>query len=150
LCTFEAACAHSLGIPAANSTTLYAPTWDFNAFFQNPTQTLPSALTVVDLGTNRVVDGDPSTPDVVDGVPVGAAPLNVAVSPDGSVAYVLNVGDGTVAVIDTVTNKMITTFPYGDSMTAYQNPNLMGISPDGKQMYISKYGTGTITAVRIV
>jgi len=100
---------------------------------------------------NKIVDVDPSTPDIVDGIPVGTAALNAAVSPDGSVLYVINSSDGTVTVIDTVNNNVITTFTYdsGAGGNAFAT-NLLGVSPDGKQMYISKNGEGTVTSVRIV
>ena len=36
------------------------------------------------------------------------APLEIAVTPDGKHAYVTNAGDGTVAVIATATNTVVT------------------------------------------
>jgi len=143
------------GIAAATGADLYAPVWDLNAYVHNPSQPPPSGLSVIDIDPasatyDQVVDVDPSTPEV-DGVPVGVAPFDVAVSPDGSVAYVVNIASGTVTVIDTVSNTVITTVPYDSTPSGgLQDENLMGISPDGKQMYISKYADGTVTAVTIV
>ncbi len=140
------------GLAASNGTRYYVPTWD-PSFVQ--TGQLPaSTVTVIDIDPNSptfntIVDGDTSTPEI-DGIPAGTASLNAAVSPDGSVLYVINSADGTVTVIDTVTNKVITTFTYIPEAGNAFDTNLLGVSPDGKQMYISKNGSGTVTSVRIV
>ena len=47
---------------------------------------------------------------VVDTIPVGPSPFDVAITPDGSRAYVANQGNGTVSVIDTSTRSVISTF----------------------------------------
>ncbi|MFI5510149.1 Ig-like domain-containing protein [Mycobacterium sp. NPDC051804] len=141
------------GLAATNGTRYYAPTWD-PSFVQNPGQLPASTVTVIDIDPNSptfntIVDGDTSTPEI-DGIPAGTAALNAAVSPDGSVLYVVNSADGTVTVIDTVTNNVITTFTYNSGAGNAFDTNLLGVSPDGKQMYISKNGSGTVTSVRIV
>jgi YVTN family beta-propeller protein len=141
------------GLAASNGTRYYVPTWD-PSFVQNPGQLPASTVTVIDIDPNSptfntIVDGDTSTPEV-DGIPAGTASLNAAVSPDGSVLYVINSAYGTVTVIDTVTNNVITTFTYNSEAGNAFDTNMLGVSPDGKQMYISKNGSGTVTSVRIV
>ena len=44
-------------------------------------------------------------------MPLGTDPAGVAICPDGGFAYVANGGDGTVSVINTATNAVITTIP---------------------------------------
>ncbi len=118
-----------------------------------------AAVQVVDIDPasptyNQVIDANPATPGV-DGLPVGNLPYNVATSPDGSVAYVLNVLDGTVSVIDTATNEQI-----GDPLVYDASPqsfeqgsvreNILASSPDGKHLYITKLTDGTAAAISIV
>ena len=43
---------------------------------------------------------DVSTNTVVSTLPAGSSPYNIAITPDGSAAYVTNYGDGTVTVLD--------------------------------------------------
>ncbi|MEV6183330.1 YncE family protein, partial [Streptomyces sp. NPDC052015] len=48
-------------------------------------------------------------------IPVGDSPVRVAITPDGSHAYVTNSASDDVSVIDTATNTVTTTIPVGDS-----------------------------------
>ena len=139
----------SPGLGATHGNRLYMPTWDANYGLQNPGQFAPGAVSVIDMDLNEVVDADPATV-AVDAIPVGSLPLNVAVSPDGSVAYVVNAYDGTITVIDTVTNKEITTFTHDSAAAGDQAFSLLAISPDGKTMYISNPRDETVTVVSIV
>jgi len=63
-----------------------------------------STLVVTLAGSNKLVTLDPDTGDVLDRVDVGAIPRGIALEPDAdglpSVAWVLNVGDNTVSVVD--------------------------------------------------
>lgn len=139
------------GILATDGKRLYVPVqygFDPNDSSKPPA---PSSLMIVDLasGTPVLVDVDPSTPEP-DGIPVGTGALTVALSPDGSLAYVVAAGDGNIVVIDTVANEVLETIPYGDPAQPGLDPSIVGISPDGKNLYISNYADGTVTAVRIV
>ena len=44
---------------------------------------------------------------------MGNSPEGIAITPDGSYAYVTNYGSGTVSVIDTSTNAVIATVTVG-------------------------------------
>ncbi len=63
-----------------------------------------STLVVTLAGSNKLVTLDPDTGDVLDRVDVGAIPRGIALEPDAdglpSAAWVLNVGDNTVSVVD--------------------------------------------------
>jgi YVTN family beta-propeller protein len=62
-----------------------------------------SAVSVIDIARNKVVAT----------IPVGQFPSGVAITPDGTHAYVANQGDGTVSVIDTANNNVVATLPVG-------------------------------------
>lgn len=59
-----------------------------------------NAVSVIDTATNAV------QPDLIT---VGSEPFFLAITPDGAFAYVTNLGDGTVSVINTATNTVIAT-----------------------------------------
>ncbi|WP_101947729.1 beta-propeller fold lactonase family protein [Mycobacterium sp. 3519A] len=69
-----------------------------------------------------------ATPQVF--IEVGPQPADVAVSPDGATAYVVNQGDNTVSVIDTATNTVSHTVAVGDNSVA------VAASPDGSRVYV--------------
>ena len=95
-----------------------------------------------------LVDVDPSTP-AVDGIGVGPLPLNIAVSPDKSLGYTVNLGAGTVSVIDFATSEKIYEFTYSTGPQVFGTPSIVGISPDGTKLYVSNYGANNVTAVTI-
>ena len=83
-------------------------------------------------------------------VPVGAAPrlLNgIAVTPDGTKAYVANTdvgntgADHQVAVIDTATNTVTATVLVGN------DPNGVAVSPDGAKVYVSNMYDNNVSVI---
>lgn len=75
-------------------------------------------------------------------IDVGAGPIAVAVSPDGSKVYCINNSDNTVSVISTSTNTVTTTISgIGGA------PNGLAISPDGTKVYVS---SNTDNKVRVI
>ena len=56
---------------------------------------------------------DTATNTVVATIPVGVAPNGVAITPDGSRAYVTNDDSDSVSVIDTTTSTVVATIPVG-------------------------------------
>ncbi len=106
-----------------DGTTVYVVHRDFSG-----------TVLVIDTGTNTVIDT----------ITVGDGPndLNsVAVTPDGSFAYVTNFYDDTVVVIDTGTNTVIDTITVGD------NPREVAVSPDGTRAYVTNYVDGTVSVI---
>ena len=104
---------------------------DVEAIALNPAGTMAyvadgadAALAVVDLRTGAVIAS----------VPTGAtgAPINVAVSPDGSRAYVLNhtTADSTVSVFDTGTNTLAAVIPAGSEASKF------ALNPAGTLIYV--------------
>lgn len=80
----------SLGYPAVtrDGKYLYVPIDDYD-LNGNPTS-LGSTVAVINTGTGKVIDQ----------IPVGNGPVQVAISPDGYRAYVTNSADNTVSVIN--------------------------------------------------
>ncbi len=97
-------------------------------------------VSVIDTATKEVI-GSP--------IEVGADPIDIEITPDGSRAYVtnytLNLTDpsaaGTVSVIDTVTNRVIDTVEVGG------NPSAVAITPDGLRAYVANQRSGTVSVI---
>src|SRR6516225_1810298 len=74
-------------------------------------------------------------------IPVGIAPLGVAVTPDGSTVYVANDGANTVSVIATATNTVTATIPVG------RFPAGVAVTPDGSTVYVANEGANTVSVI---
>jgi len=86
----------------------------------------PGDLAKVDTTTNSI--------DAL--IPVGVAPVAVAVSPSGARAYVVNLLAQTLSVVDTVAEATIATVPLpGGSV-----PTNVAVKPDGSRVYVT-HGT---------
>ena len=73
------------------------------------TNTNSNSVSVIDTATNTVVTT----------VPVGFAPLGVAVNPTGTQVYVANYSPSNVSVIDTATNTVAATVAVGALPAAF-------------------------------
>lgn len=105
----------------------------------------------------RVVDTNPADSaynSVVGDVTVGRSPQSVAITPDGTRAYVLNGGNGdpsTVSVIDTNTadsttyNQVIATISLGSVYYAHS----IAITPDGTRAYVTAPRNPSVTVIDI-
>ena len=79
--------------------------------------------------SNTVSVIDTASNTVVATIPVGVNPVGVAITPDGTRAYVTNEGSNTVSVIDIATNTVVATISVGASSFwgshhAGRNPSL--------------------------
>ncbi|MGW7575736.1 IPT/TIG domain-containing protein [Streptomyces sp. NPDC054765] len=74
-------------------------------------------------------------------VPVGTGPIGVAITPNGSFAYVANNGSSTVSVIDTTTNLVTAT------VTGLNGPIGVAITPDGNFAYVSNGSGSTVSVI---
>lgn len=72
---------------------------------QGKAQTRPPVLLVVNRGENTLAFVDTMTAKVMDRVATGKEPHEVAVSPDGRLAFVTNMGDNTISVVDVTVRK---------------------------------------------
>ena len=83
---------------------------------------------------NRVSVIDTATNTIVASIPVGTAPLEVAITPNGAFGYVPALFSDNITVFDTATNMLVTTIPVGSE------PLGVAISPNGALAYVSNHG----------
>lgn len=85
-----------------------------------------STMSVIDTAADSA-----SVSTVIATIKVGNEPIDVAVSPDGRHAYVTDLYDGSVQVIDTATNSLTTKILLGGPLGG------IAVSPDGKHVYVA-------------
>jgi YVTN family beta-propeller protein len=94
--------------------------------------------------------GDTVTPfDIATGVPgpaisVGTTPKGIAITPDGTTAYVANYGSGTVTPI--YVDAGLT----GPAIDVGNKPDQIAITPDGSTAYVTNFGSGDVTPIDTV
>ncbi len=149
-------------ILASTATPTNVATW--NAFTQRtlalPAPSNPNAITgvatignlfvpqaaqffayVTNRSTGNVSVIDTSTNAVVATVPVGGAPIAVAITPNAAFAYVTNLSTDNVSVINTSTNTVVATVPVGDG------PQGVAITPDGAFAYVTNSGSNSVSVI---
>jgi YVTN family beta-propeller protein len=78
-------------------------------------------------------------------IDVADSPVDVAVTPDGSTAYVVHRDFvGTVEVIDTATNTVIDTITVGDGPS---DLNSVAVTPDGAFAYVTNFYDNTVVVI---
>ncbi len=89
-------------------------------------------------------------------IPVGARPSGIAISPDGSRAYVANGGDGTISVIDLnrISDWCSNLIPasdlfIGSPIPVGGEPRGVAISPDGSLVFITDIASNTVSVINI-
>ncbi|WP_072691679.1 YncE family protein [Rhodococcus marinonascens] len=68
----------------------------------------------------------------------------MAITPNGSFAYVANNGAGTVSVIDTATNLVV-----GPPIMVGAAPFGVAVTPDGSRAYVTNSGGNTVSVIAI-
>ncbi|MDV6278217.1 YncE family protein, partial [Rhodococcus erythropolis] len=89
-----------------------------------------------------VVDTVIDTVPIGDAVPVGASPRGVAITADGTRAYVTNQDAGTVSVIETATDTVV-----GEPVPVGAFPTAVAITPDGSRAYVANRNAGTVSVI---
>src|SRR5688572_19372268 len=87
---------------------------------------------------------DTATNTVTTTVPVGSFPSDVAITPDGAFAYVVNRGFGDpsdVSVIDTASNTVTATVAVG------RRPTRIAIMPDGAFAYVTNLFDDNVSVI---
>jgi YVTN family beta-propeller protein len=90
------------------------------------------SLTVIDTTTHETDD-----------IHTGDLPRGLQLSPDGKRAYITNFGDGSLSVVDTITNSVATTV----DVPGY--PETVAVSPDGQRIYVGDYWSGAIAVISV-
>jgi len=90
------------------------------------------SLTVIDTTTNDA-----------DEIDAGDLPRGLQLSPDGKRAYITNFGDGTLSVVDAITNSVATTV----DVPGY--PEAVAVSPDGERIYVGDYWSGAVAVIAV-
>ena len=85
---------------------------------------------VTDASNNTVVPVNLTTGSVGSSIPVGAGPLNIAITPDGQKAYVVSVSSTDLTPINLVTNTPL------PSLALSAAPSDVVISSDGVMAYV--------------
>jgi YVTN family beta-propeller protein len=91
----------------------------------------PGIVTVLEAPTNTVLTT----------TSVGYLPSYIAISRDGSKAYISNYGNNTVMVIATATNSIVATVQVG------HGPDGIAITPDGSRAYVANYSDNTVSVI---
>lgn len=75
-------------------------------------------------------------------LPAGAAPHSVSFSPNGSYAYVSNIGDGSLVVVRADDRQIVATLDLGETFT-----HATKASPDGRVLLSANFTTGLLTKI---
>ncbi len=77
--------------------------------------------------------------------------MAIAITPDGTTAYVANHGDGTVTPLRLAPPALAADHPLlpDAPITVGKHPWAIAITRDGKTAYVANYGDGTITPVNL-
>jgi YVTN family beta-propeller protein len=78
---------------------------------------------------------------VIATIPVGKNPQDIIWAPDGRFAYVTNLTDNTVSVINAQTMAVTATIPTGGA------PTSIAVLPNGKEAFVSNLNDGTLTVL---
>ena len=81
---------------------------------------------------------------------MGAFPTGVAITPDGTHAYVTNFKDSTVSVIATTNNAVVATIPVGSAPAPGVpggEPIGVAITPDGTHAYVANEADNTVSVI---
>jgi YVTN family beta-propeller protein len=81
--------------------------------------------------------GDPAT-----------LPAAVAVTPDGTAAYVVNSGENSISLV-AISNQTAKVVSPQISSNSFSDPDAIAITPDGKTAWVANYGSGTVVSVTI-
>jgi YVTN family beta-propeller protein len=95
-------------------------------------------------GTNSVFVIDTASNTIgANPIAVGCGPTGIAVTPDGTRAYVANQYDSTVSVIDAATDTVsaTVTLPYGSALAN------VAISPDGQRAYVTAVAANSVFVI---
>jgi YVTN family beta-propeller protein len=108
------------------------------------------SVSVIDLESNSVV-GCVEDPYPYSAICKIFLPTAIAVTPDGTLAYVVNINNNTVSVIDVASDTVIACVevPYVYNACTFAVPQSIVIIPDGTKAYVSNEGNNSVTVIGI-
>ncbi|MHC4415719.1 MAG: YVTN family beta-propeller repeat protein [Planctomycetota bacterium] len=116
-----------------------------DAFYRTPVNLVTSPggdlLYVVCENANSLIVVDPADRQVLDEIPVGHRPRDVAVSPDGKTVYVTNRMSDSVSVIDAATREVVEEIAVGDE------PHGVLTDPTGRRIYVLNTGQDSVSVI---
>ena len=118
------------GFLAVFAATVFALTGGKPPIAHSPRQASAARATSPAVAASHAPTPVNPSPSVTTTIPVGSAPLWVAISPDGRRAYIVNAGSDTVSVIDTASNRVIATI-------SVPGAGRVAITPDGRYAYVT-------------
>jgi YVTN family beta-propeller protein len=95
------------------------------------------------VGNERSLAVIDTTTNDADYIDVGDLPRGLQLSPDGKRIYVTNFGDGTLSVVDTITNSVATTV----DVPSY--PEAVAVSRDGERISVGGYWSGAVAVISV-
>ncbi|OXM13068.1 cytochrome D1 domain-containing protein [Paenibacillus herberti] len=96
---------------------------------------------VTNFDTNQITIYSASTNKPIAQIPVGLAPLGLAISSSGLRAYVANSRSRSVSVIDLVSKRVIKTIPVGTI------PYGVTVTPNKQTVYVTNYDSNTVSVI---
>ena len=122
--------------------------------FAGPTSSQPLALSADD-SLLLVANPDNNTVTLFDAkngnarlseIPVGKEPNGVALSPDGTKAYVANTVDGTVSVLN-IDRTSSSYYTPATTITVGTEPYALALTPTGRKLYVANARSNTVSVI---
>jgi YVTN family beta-propeller protein len=102
---------------------------------------------VAESGTNNVAvvstSGNPTA--LTSEVAVGATPVGLIGTPDGTHLFVANQGDNTVSVIDTGTNTLVSTLP--NTIAVGSSPSYLAVNAAGTRVFVVNSASNNVSVI---
>ncbi len=96
-------------------------------------------------GMVQIFDTESLQPTGDASISVGHGPKEIALSPDGKVAVVVNAGDNSVSIIDTTTSNVISV-----NLKTGASPVAVALSPEGNKAYVANQGDQTLSVIDLI
>jgi YVTN family beta-propeller protein len=127
------------------ATGAFGATVDFPRFVYDAELAADGAwIEAVDVGSSALVRAPVSDPSAWTSTPVGSSAWALALSPDGSLAYVTDSDLDVLHVVETATGTVLDSIPVGAM------PLGVVVSPDGTRGYVAAYGDRAVSVVDLV
>jgi YVTN family beta-propeller protein len=128
----------SIPVPAvgndANFGPFIVPNGSVGYISQSVASVTPGTVTAISIPSNSTIAT----------ISVGTNPQNIAITPDGGSAYVVNGQSNNVSVIDTHANTVRATIPVGNQ----NSTATLAITPDGALTYVTNAGDNTLSVIQ--